>query len=154
MDQNEFSRRLRLLAGPNNDGPIDQTLEPYTQILGSLGLAKTARRLQAAALSVVLGAGSIALLMSLELVSSHATWAVALALAAVTVVVVRRFPFWTPAGALRDGLVTLSRYQLNDLDAFLKHQRTNLTAVNNTLLSDLCMQLAMDRRRSQAYETP
>lgn len=149
MDQNEFSRRLRLLAGPNNDGPIDQSLEPYTRILGSLGLARTARRLQAAALSLALGAGSIALLLTVELGSAHATWAVAVALAAVSVVVVRRFPYWTPAGALRDGLLTLSRYQLNDLDAFLQHQRTDLTTVNNTLLSDLCMQLAMDRRRSQ-----
>lgn len=146
MDQNEFSRRLRLLAG-NQSSPIDQSIDPYTRILGSLGLIKTIRRLQAMVVIAVLVMGSTAALRSVELASTGWSWGVALILAAAGLVIVRRCPYWTPAGALRDGLITLSCYQLNDLGTFLQHQRTDLSTVNNTLLSDLCMQLALDRRR-------
>lgn len=153
MDQYEFSRRLRLLAGPQTK-PVDQSMKPYTRILGSLGMANTVRRLQAVVLSAALAVSSAFVLRSADLASTTGTWGMALIFAAVGLVIVRRFPYWTPAGALHDGLITLSSYQLNDLGAFLQHQRTDLTTLNNTLLSDLCMQLAMDRRRPVASDSP
>lgn len=146
MDQNEFSSRLRLLAGDTSHH-VDTTLEPYTRILGSLGFANAVRRGQAAALIVMLGVCAVMILRAAELGLGVASLCVAMILAAAGTLIVRRFPYWTPPGALRDGLLTLSGYQLNDLKSFLLHQRTDLTIVNNTLLSDLCLQLVMDKRR-------
>lgn len=146
MDQEEFSRRMRQLAGAQSH-PVDQSLDAYTRILGSLGFAGAVRRTQAAALCVILGWGFVEVLHAVDFDSKVSTWGMALTLAAAGMMIIRRFPYWTPACALRDGLLTLSSYQLNDLATFLQHQRTDLTTVNNTLLSDLCIQLTMDRRR-------
>lgn len=146
MDQNEFSKRLRQLAGTHTK-QVELSSDPYMRILGSLGFAKTVRRLQAFFLSAGLALIAMGAMKVLGAASIASSWGMAIPLAAAGVMFVRHFPYWTPAGALRDGLETLSHYPLNDLDAFLKHQRTDLTAVNNTLLSDLCMQLALDRRR-------
>lgn len=145
MDQNEFSRRLRHLAGAHSH-PASRSLDTYPLIIGSLGFAKAVRRTQALALSLALGLGAVGILLAVDF-SMPATCLLALVLAAAGVQVVRLFPYWTPAGALREGLLALSTYQLNDLGSFMRHQRTDLTIVNNTLLSDLCMQLAMDQRR-------
>lgn len=150
MDQNEFSRRLRQLAGVGRH-PAERSSGEYNRILGSLGLAMTVRRVQALALCLVLGWGAVVILHATDL-SLPATGGVALLLAAAGTYGVRRFPYWTPAGALRSGLIALSTYPLNDLGSFIKNQRTDLTVVNNTLLSDLCMQLAMDRRRPAIEE--
>jgi len=149
MDQNEFSRRLRLLAGAETN-TVAQAMDPYTRILGSLGLVSTVRRTQAVMLGLIMGLGFVLVLHSVDLGSKAATVVLALSLAAAGLTILRRFPYWTPAGALSDGLLTLSSYPLNDLDSFIKHQRTDLRIVNNTLISDLCLQVAMDRRRPAA----
>lgn len=146
MDQNEFSRRLRLLAGDTSHH-VDQSVDPYTRILGSLGFAYAVRRSQAAALSMILGFCAVIGFSATDLGSGGAGLCMAVIFAAAGVLFVRHVPYWTPTGALRDGLLTLSGYQLNDLGSFLLHQRTDLTIVNNTLLSDLCIQLVMDKRR-------
>ena len=149
MDQNEFSRRLRLLAGADTN-TVAQTIDPYMRILGSLGLVSTVRRTQAVMLGLIMGLGFVLVLHSVDLGSKAATWVLALSLAAAGLTILRRFPYWTPADALSEGLLTLSSYPLNDLDLFIKHQRTDLRVVNNTLISDLCLQVAMDRRRPAA----
>lgn len=149
MDQNEFSRRLLLLAGVQNPATVD-TGDDYTRILGSLGLVCSLRRAQAVLLCGLLGLGAFAALHAIAPSSKSAVLAMALLLAGVSLVILRRFPYWTPAGPLSDGLHTLSRFTLNDLGEFIRNQRTDLSAVNNTLLNDLCMQLAMDRRRPKA----
>lgn len=146
MDQFEFSRRLRVLAGPQNHDAIGSG-DDYMLILGSLGLACTVRRVQAAILVLMLCAGSLVTLNEVALMTGVSNWGVALLQSGVSLFIVRHFPYWTPAGALRDGLTTLSRFRLNNLGEFLAHQRTDLTVVNNKLLSDLCVQLTMDRRR-------
>ncbi|KQW19718.1 MULTISPECIES: hypothetical protein [Pseudomonas] len=146
MDQSEFTRRLLQLVNAQPKR-VELTSDPYMRILGSLGFAKAIRQLQALLLCAALALGAAGVLKAMGAASSASSWGMAISLAAAGVMIVRRVPYWTPAGALRDGLVTLSNYRLNDLDAFLKHQRTDLTSLNNTLLSDLCMQLALDRRR-------
>ena len=146
MDQNEFSRRLRLLAGPQKRDAKDSG-DDYMLILGSLGLACTVRRVQAALLVLMLCAGSLVTLNEVALMIGISKWGVALLQSGMSLFIVRHFPYWTPAGALRDGLLTLSRFRLNNLGEFIAHQRTDLHSVNNKLLSDLCVQLTMDRRR-------
>ena len=74
-------------------------------------------------------------------------WGLALGMAVVSTALVRCWPYWTPSESLRAGLLALSAYPLNDFAQFMAHQRTALLVVNNTMLSDLCLQLAMDRRR-------
>lgn len=150
MDQNEFSRRLRILAGPQDraaTAPVDE----YTRILGSLGFVSAVRRAQAVALCALLMLAAICALHSIELSSKPLTAVLALSAAGVSVLILRVFPYWSPAGPLGEGLNALSRYPLNDLGEFIRNQRTDLSAVNNTLLSDLCLQLAMDSRRVKTH---
>lgn len=146
MNQNEFSRRLRLLAGPQGSAatvPVDE----YTCILGSLGFVSAVRRAQAVVLWTLLMLAALGALHTIELSSKPLAAALALSAAGVSMSILRLFPYWSPAGPLAEGLNALSRYPLNDFGEFIRNQRTDLSAVNNTLLSDLCLQLAMDSRR-------
>lgn len=146
MDQSEFSRRLRCLAG-THEGSAAAAVDEYTRILGSLGFVSAVRRVQAVVVCTLSILGSVWAISSFDPHSKVSVFALVLLSAGVSVSMLRRFPYWSPAGALGEGLHALSRYPINDLDAFIRNQRTDLTAVNNTLLSDLCVQLAMDRRR-------
>lgn len=146
MDQNELSRRLRLLAG-GDVSALPQRCEGHSFILGSLGFACAVRRAQAILLMLALIVASSLAIQASGIQSQSGTWGLALFLVGVSMVIVRFFPYRTPQMALKRGLLALSQHQLNDPAAFIAHQRTRLDAVNNTLLSDLCLQLAMDRRR-------
>lgn len=150
MDQNEFSRRLRLLAG-SQDRAATVSVDEYTRILGSLGFVSAVRRAQAVVLCALLMLAAFCALHSIELSSKPLAAALALSAAGVSVSILRLFPYWSPAGPLGEGLNALSRYPLNDLGEFIRNQRTDLSAVNNTLLSDLCLQLAMDSRRVKTH---
>ena len=145
MDQHEFSRRLMQLAGPGPD--VGQPLVEHSMILGRLGFACAVRRGQAVLLLIVLGILCYVSLSSVTSASGAGLWGLSLLHAGATLAVLRYWPYWTPGRPQREGLLALAQYPLNDLEQFLANQRTNLSVVNNTLLSDLCMQLALDRCR-------
>ena len=145
MDQHEFSRRLVQLAGPGPE--VGEAHVEHSMILGRLGFACAVRRGQAVLLLIVLGILCYLSLSSATSASGTGLWGLALLHAGATLAVLRYWPYWTPGRPLREGLMALAQYPLNDLEQFLTNQRTNLSVVNNTLLSDLCMQLALDRCR-------
>jgi hypothetical protein len=143
MDHIEFSRRLRVLAGNSTEGRDQGRLE-VNQILGRLGFARLVRQTQAVVLALVIA--GIGLYLAHSTLSSAAEFlGCSLALAGLTIGILRRFPYRNPEKSLSEGLIALSNFELNDSSMFLGRQRTNCTAVNNTLLSDLCMQLANDQ---------
>lgn len=146
MDQNEFSRRLCVLAGGRAAGesapPPDRVF-----ILGSLGFAKAVRQAQAFALIAAIALGCYFAFVTVDPVGLVQKWALALGLAVASTWLVKCWPYWTPRNSLRAGLLALSAYPFNDFAQFAANQRTALLTVNNTMLSDLCLQLAMDRRR-------
>lgn len=152
MDHTEFSRRLRQLAGNHSAAPHAFDID-YSLILGSLGYACMMRRAQAAILALVLLPLGFVCIDAVGLSPGYQTWAAAFLYAVVTVAIVRHVPYWTPRKAVGEGLLALSRYQLNDFEQFIANQRTNLTVVNNKLLSDLCVQLAMDKCRPKVHSS-
>lgn len=146
VDQNEFSRRLRVLAGgcaAEESAPAPDRLF----ILGSLGFAKTVRQAQGCVLIAVIALGCYFAFLAFDPVGMVQRCGFALGLAAASTWLVKCWPYWTPRNSLRAGLLALSAYPFNDFDQFASHQRTALLTVNNTMLSDLCLQLALDRRR-------
>ncbi|MPQ71477.1 hypothetical protein [Pseudomonas sp. MWU12-2323] len=152
MDQYEFSRRLRALAGATErEYPVSEI--DAMGILGRLGFARLVRRFQATMLAA--GAGTLAVISMKAFPVSAPLLVAALALAHAyaCIAVVRIFPYWTPPTALCEGLLALSRFEFNDWCHFDANMRNPLTTVNNTLLSDLCNQLSRDQRR-QKIEIP
>lgn len=146
MDQYEFSRRLRSLAGATErEYPISEI--DFRGILGRLGFARLVRRFQASTLAAGVGTLAVISLKSFPVSAPLLVAGLALAHAYAWLVVVRMFPYWTPPTALCEGLLALSRFEFNDWCHFKTNMRTPLTTVNNTLLRDLCNQLSRDQRR-------
>ncbi|HEC1424148.1 TPA: hypothetical protein R1W95_000934 [Pseudomonas aeruginosa] len=148
MDCQIFTERLRALAGLHHGFRQSPSLDSY-QIMGRLGLVLAARRAQAAVLGmamVVVGVYGIKLVQPSQL----SMLGIALGYALVMLIVLRRFPYWSPRKPLSEGLMALSECRLNDPANFLSGIRSDLHAVNNAMLSELCMLLALDRRRSNA----
>lgn len=147
MDCEIFTERLRALAGLQHGFRQSPNLDSY-QIMGRLGLVLAARRVQAAVLAVsmvIIGVYGIGMLGELSQLSMLG---IALGYALVMLTVLRRFPYWSPRTPLSEGLIALSECRLNDPASFLSNIRCDLNAVNNSMLSELCLLLALDRRRS------
>lgn len=146
MDQYEFSRRLRSLAGATErEYPVSEI--DFMGILGRLGFARLVRRLQASLLAAGVGTLAVISMKALPVSAPLSIAALALAHAYACMAVVRMFPYWTPPTALCEGLLALSRFEFNDWCHFKANMRNPLTTVNNTLLYDLCNQLSRDQRR-------
>jgi hypothetical protein len=150
MDQNELSYRLCRLAGASACQSTARN-DDFALIIGSLGFACAVRRAQGIALLAVLLGLCLWAMREISVSSLSGLWGVTLLLVASSMVAVRFFPYWTPPKALRTGLIALSEYPLNDPAQFIAHQRTPINALSNALLSDLCLQLALDRRRPKAH---
>ncbi len=151
MDCEIFTERLRALAGLQQGFRQSPILDSF-QIMGRLGFVLAARRVQASALAVtmvivgVYGMGMLGELSQLSMLG------IALGYAMVMLTVIRRFPYWSPRKPLAEGLLALIECRLNDPDSFLSNIRCDLASVNNAMLSELCLQLALDRHRAQAGE--
>jgi hypothetical protein len=146
MDHNEFSRRLRALAKAN-DRDIPEVGIDRMGILGRLDFARTVRRFQAGSLIAACGVGSVWMMQVLSISDPLPLAGLALVNAIGCLAVLKAFPYWTPPTALREGLLALSSFEFNDWDYFVGHLASPLTAVNNTMLGALCMQVAKDQRR-------
>lgn len=120
-----------------------------SEIVGRLGFVAYVRRAQAALVAVLLVAASVASINSFGWSSSAYGYALVLGHSMACFLAIRHFPYCNPRQSLKEGLVALSRHRLNDPASFLAHQRTDVSAVSNRLLSDLCMQLTIDSRRAR-----
>ncbi|MCF5382046.1 hypothetical protein GIW05_00730 [Pseudomonas syringae] len=148
MNQQEFARKLSKLAGGYVVDGAGTDIDA-TGILGRLGFARTVRRVQALGLIAgICGIGVISM-NALSLSGGLPVGVVALGIALATLVLLRLLPYWTPQTALREGLLALAGYNFYDFDRFAAGIKSPLTAVNNTLLGELCMQLAKDQRHQQ-----
>lgn len=150
MNQREFARKLSILAGGSvgNGAGAGADIDA-TGIMGRLGFAHTVRRVQALGLITGICGLAVISMKALSLSGALSIGVPALVIAFVTLVLLRLIPYWTPSTALRDGLLGLAGYQFNDFDRFAAGIKSPLTAVNNTLLGELCMQLAKDQRCQQ-----
>lgn len=147
MDHEFFIERLRNLAGNQPGRQLSMQLDTF-QIMGRFGFVLAARRAQAAALAVamvIIGMYGMGTLGEPSLLSMIA---LALGYSLVMLIVLRRFPYWSPRKPLSEGLMALSECRLNDPASFLSSIRCDMHAVNNAMLSELCLLLALDRRRS------
>lgn len=149
MDQQYLSLRLSRLAGGAEGVDLPEIVRA-DYVLGRLGFIRVLRFAQAAMFT---GVWCSLLYIGLVCINIHPgnwLWALGAVHAGVGMVLARRLHYWAPTTPLRQGLIALSRLKLNDPRAFIANQRTDLSRINYALLTDLCMQLAMDTRRSQA----
>lgn len=147
MDCTIFTERLRALAGRQvllNSPSLDSF-----QVMGRLGFVLAVRRAQALAVALVMVLSGIYVLGLVGGVSQLGMIVVALGYALAMQVVLFRFPYWSPRKPLAEGLLALSECRLNDPDRFFSHILSDLACVNNTMLSELCLQLALDQRSAQ-----
>lgn len=149
MDCQIFTERLRALAGLHHGFRQSPSLDSF-QIMGRLGLVLAARRAQAAVLGMAMVVVGVYGMGKLVEPSQLSMLGIALGYALVMLIVLRRLPYWSPRKPLSEGLMALSECRLNDPANFLSGIRSDLHAVNNAMLSELCMLLALDRRRSNA----
>lgn len=150
MDHAFFNERLRHLASNHAERQPAMMELDTLQIVGRLGFVLAARRAQAAALTVALVVFGIFVMGRFGEVSQLSMIGLALGYALAMLTLLRRFPYWSPCKPLAEGLIALSAYKLNDPASFLSGIHCDLRTVNNTMLSELCMLLVLDRRRASA----
>jgi hypothetical protein len=146
MDQNEFSLRLRALAGATERDFPNPEID-LMGILGRLDFARTVRRFQAAMVAAVGCVFSVITMQALSISDPLPLAGLALVDAIGSIAIMKMFPYWTPPTALREGLLALGRFEFNDWEYFVSHLSNPLTSLNNTLLGELCIHVAKDQRR-------